>query len=68
MGSVRFELTIDGSLRYVKRFLHPIMESGNYSFIIKLVRSITINTAGARCHSGLGHDPLQLIGVFSGVI
>ena len=54
VGSVRFELTIDGSLRHasVLQRIITIQKTHCSSFAQK-----TRKTAGARRHSGLGHDP-----------
>jgi len=56
VGSVRFELTIDGSLRHASVLQRIIINSGDPLFIIHTTRK----TAGARRHSGLGHDPVTV--------
>ena len=54
MGSVRFELTIDGSLRDAS-VLQRIITLSEDPIVHHLHHA---KTAGARRHAGLGHDPL----------
>lgn len=57
MGSVRFELTIDGCLRYelaasvLQRIITKSVDPG-------IIICTNSKTVGARRHAGLGHDPL----------
>ena len=80
VGLVRFELTIDGSLRHasvLQRVIikhpgthtsYPVllltgvrkMNSGDPLFIICSTKNA--KTAGARRHSGLGHNPPVTLG------
>jgi hypothetical protein len=50
VGSVRFELTIDGSLRHASVLQRVITDQETHC-------SSCAKTAGARRHSWLGHDP-----------
>ena len=53
VGSVRFELTIDGSLRNAS-VLQRIITLSEDPIVHHLHHA---KTAGARRHAGLGHDP-----------
>ena len=57
MGSVRFELTIDGSLRHASVLQRVITNFIRRPIALHLQHR-NAKTAGARCHSGLGHDPI----------
>ena len=62
VGSVRFELTIDGSLRQALNFSGSrvvVSAPAGHHQISRPDSSSYANTAGARRPSGLGHDPVR---------
>jgi hypothetical protein len=60
VGLVRFELTIDGSLRHASVLQRVIiLNSVDPLFII--CEHENAKTAGARRHTGLGHNPSRCL-------
>ena len=58
VGSVRFELTIDGSLRHAREHdIYVSAPTGHHPKCQETHCSSFAKTAGARRHAGLGHDP-----------
>ena len=57
VGLVRFELTIDGSLRHASVLQRVIIHDCQQTHCSSSASTKNAKTAGARRHSGLGHNP-----------
>jgi hypothetical protein len=58
VGLVRFELTIDGSLRHASVLQRVIIELTQETHCSSSASTKNAKTAGARRHTGLGHNPV----------